>query len=45
MAAKTKQDKPFQCMECGKKHTLKSAERITYGNGRCACGGCDIDIA
>jgi hypothetical protein len=36
--------KPFQCQECGKLHTLRSAERIMSG-GRCDCGGCDIDIA
>ena len=38
-------DKPFQCQECGKRHTLAAAERITYGTGRCSCGGCDIDAA
>ena len=36
--------KPFKCMECGKGHTLSSAKRITFGTGRCSCGGCDIDL-
>ena len=44
-AAKKTTSKPFKCMECGKGHTLSSAKRITFGTGRCSCGGCDIDLA
>jgi Zn finger protein HypA/HybF involved in hydrogenase expression len=34
----------FICNECGKGHTLKSAERAVYGMGCSNCGGGDIDI-
>ena len=37
--------KDFECQECGRKMTLKQAERATYGNGCPKCGGCDIDLA
>ncbi len=37
--------KPFQCMECGKKLTLKQAEHAVYGDGCPCCGGPDIDEA
>lgn len=40
----TQFSKPFQCMECGKKLTLKQAERAAYGADGCPrCGGSDID--
>ena len=37
--------KPFQCLECGKKLTLKQAEHAVYGDGCPCCGGADIDEA
>ena len=37
--------RPFQCVECGKRMTLRQAERATYGNGCPKCGGADIDVA
>jgi len=38
---KIKAVKAWQCMECGKKLTLKQAEK-----GECPkCGGADIDLA
>ena len=38
--------RPFQCMECGKKMTLRQAEKAMYGvNGCPKCGGADIDEA
>ncbi len=35
--------RPFQCNECGKKLTLKQAERAVYRDGCPKCGGADID--
>jgi predicted nucleic acid-binding Zn-ribbon protein len=36
--------KPFACMECGKRLTLKGAERA-MSVGCPGCGGSDIDLA
>ena len=33
----------FKCFECGKKMTLKQAERAVFSNGCPKCGGVDID--
>jgi len=39
-------EKPFACMECGLKMTLKAAEKASFGpNGCRGCGGSDIDLA
>ena len=35
--------RPFECMECGKKLTLRQAEKAVFGNGCPRCGGADID--
>ena len=41
-----KQSKDWECMECGKRMTLKQAERATSGTEGCpGCGGVDIDMA
>lgn len=38
--------KNWQCQECGKRMTLKAAERVMYGADGCPkCGGADIDLA
>ncbi|KKM61735.1 hypothetical protein LCGC14_1528690 [marine sediment metagenome] len=37
--------RPLQCMECGKKLTLRQAERAVHGDGCPRCGGSDIDTA
>jgi predicted nucleic acid-binding Zn-ribbon protein len=36
--------KDWQCMECGKRMTLRAAERAT-SEGCTKCGGSDIDLA
>ena len=42
----SKTDKPFRCMECGKRLSLRQAERASYGpNGCPRCGSSDIDEA
>jgi predicted RNA-binding Zn-ribbon protein involved in translation (DUF1610 family) len=33
-------EKPFECMECGKKLTVKQAEKMECPK----CGGSDIDV-
>lgn len=35
--------KSFECMECGRKMTLRQAENAVYGDGCPKCGGADID--
>lgn len=41
-----KTTKPFQCLECGRRLTLRQAERAAYGPDGCpGCGGVDIDEA
>ena len=37
--------RPLQCMECGKKLTLRQAEHAMHGDGCPRCGGSDIDTA
>ena len=38
--------KDWQCNECGRRMTLKTAERATSGIDGCpGCGGVDIDLA
>ena len=42
---KTKEPKDWKCQECGKRMTLKAAEKATMGDKGCAgCGGVDIDL-
>jgi predicted nucleic acid-binding Zn-ribbon protein len=44
MADKAKSTKPFQCMECGKRFSLKGAEKA-MSVGCPKCNGGDIDLA
>jgi hypothetical protein len=44
MGVKKTVSKPFACMECGKRFTLKGAERA-MSVGCSGCGGGDIDVA
>jgi DNA-directed RNA polymerase subunit RPC12/RpoP len=39
-------DRPFQCQECGKRMTVKQAERAAFGERGCLdCGSSDVDLA
>ncbi len=39
-------DRPFQCVECGKRMTVKQAEKASFGADGCSkCGSSDIDLA
>lgn len=45
MAKKNKPPKDWQCMECGRKMTARSAEKAMNGRVGCTgCGGSDIDL-
>lgn len=35
----------WQCLECGKRMSAKSAEKAAFGSGCTRCGGTDIDLA
>ena len=43
MAKKNKPLKDWQCMECGRKMTARSAEKA-MSVGCVSCGGSDIDL-
>lgn len=46
MTAKPKAPKDWKCQECGKRLTLKAAEKAAFGADGCPkCGGSDIDLA
>ena len=41
----TKDPKLWQCQECGRRMTLRQAERAVYGADGCSrCGGTDIEL-
>lgn len=46
MVTRVKALKDWVCLECGKKMTMKQAERAMLGPKGCTkCGGADIDLA
>lgn len=43
---RAKAARDWQCQECGRRMTLKQAERASFGTTGCpGCGGFDIDLA
>jgi len=46
MSPKLKSSKDWKCQECGKRMSLKAAEKAMSGSDGCPkCGGSDIDLA
>lgn len=45
MTTKKTTSKPFACLECGRRFSLKAAERAMSSDQGCpGCGGADIDL-